>query len=61
MRYIVILEEKTIHRVELEADNADEANNQAREQWMAGYLCDDDPYLDELRVLEVRTEEEDGA
>ena len=61
MRYVVILEEKTIHRVELEANSYEQARREAREQWMAGYLCDDDPYLDELRVLEVRTEEEDGA
>lgn len=61
MRYVVILEETTVHRVELEADDEQQAGDEAREQWMMGYLCDDDPYLDELRVLEVRTQEEDGA
>lgn len=58
MKYVVILEETTIHRVELDAINVDDAEEKALSQWKEGYLCDDDPYLDSLRALEVRTTEE---
>lgn len=61
MRYVVILEETTVHRVELEANSYEQAGDLAVEEWKLGCLCDDDPYLDGLRVLEVRTKEEDGA
>ena len=55
MKYVVILEEVTIHRVELDAINVDDAEEKALSQWKEGYLCDDDPYLDSLRALEVRS------
>lgn len=61
MRYVVILEETTVHRVELEANSYEQARRKARDQWLDGVIGDVDPYLDELRVLEVRTEEEDRA
>ena len=61
MRYVVILEETIVHRVELEANSYEQARRKARDQWMDRVLCNVDPYFYELRVLEVRTEEENGA
>lgn len=55
MKYIVILEEVTIHRVELDGINVDDAEQKALSQWKEGIIYDDDPYLDSLRVLEIRS------
>lgn len=58
-RYVVIVEETTIHRVEVEAANAPAASKTAVDCWRQGSIVDPDPYLDQLNVLEVRKESDD--
>ena len=51
--YQVTLIERTQHRVQVLAANADEAAQQAMDDWKAGYLCDDNPVLLDLTPSSV--------
>jgi len=55
-KHIVIIEEVVIHRIEVEAKNAEEAEVIGEQAFNDGLLVDADPYQSQ-RVIEVETAE----
>lgn len=61
MKYVAIIEEKTIHRVEFSTDD-NNPDDVAFELFDEGIIVDDDPYRDSITILSVDTKEEhDGV
>ena len=62
MRYVAIVEEVVIHRLDFEAGDDNEAEVMAFEGFRDGWLADSEPYRDAITILSIDTKDEhDGV
>ena len=62
MKYVAIVEEVVIHRLDFEAGDDNEAEVIAFNGFRDGKLTDDDPHRDAITILSIDTKEEhDGV
>ena len=62
MKYVAIVEEVLVHRIEFDAKSDEDAEVIAFEGFRDGIMFDDDPHRDAITILSIDTKEEhDGV